>query len=67
MNDKLEYTPHEYKIEVMKKRIAELVTNYEETIANQATQTAQLESELRRARAELEQNAEDKEDGSVEE
>lgn len=50
-------TAEQYKLQVMKQRISEIVANYEDQIANQATRIAQLESELNR----LTEQAEDDE------
>ena len=46
-----EFTQEQYKIEVLKRRIGEITSNYEEAIADQATLIATLRSRLEEAQA----------------
>jgi Tfp pilus assembly protein PilO len=53
LNNQTNLTPEQYKTEVLKRRIAELVANYEEMLANQATSLAQLQAQLEDSQGEV--------------
>ena len=66
MTDNQDITPEDYKAQVFKRRMVELIIQYEDTIAAQATRIAQLESEnLRQKDAQIvaSQNTEEEDNG----